>query len=104
MMPDRSHDDRAPDLPQNVTALFQKSRNKTSASTLHFVDGTIFAPVVDTGFARFVIWRLYLLGALWLRDGDFAILTGVRDEVWDKVNHQLRLQVKTPIGFGQNHP
>jgi hypothetical protein len=32
-----------------------------------------------------------LLGALWLRGGGFAILTGVGDNVWDKVNYQLRL-------------
>src|SRR6266513_4714381 len=46
-------------------------------------------PVVDTGFPRFVT---YLLGALWLRGGSFAILTDVRSNVWDKVNYQLRLR------------
>ena len=56
MMPDRSHDDWVPDLPQNPTALFQKCRNKTFASTLYFVDVTLSAPVVDTGFPRFVIF------------------------------------------------
>jgi hypothetical protein len=49
MMPDKTHDDRASDLPQNLTALFQKSRNKAFASTLHFVDGTILTPIIDTG-------------------------------------------------------
>ena len=56
MTADSSHDDRGPDLPQNLTALFQKCRNKTFASTLYFVDVTLSAPVVETGFPRFVIF------------------------------------------------
>jgi hypothetical protein len=42
MMPDRSHDDRGPDLPQNLTALFEKCRNKSFVGALHFVDVTSF--------------------------------------------------------------
>jgi hypothetical protein len=81
MMPNRSHDDRVPDLPQYPTALFQNCRKKSFVSTLHFVDGTLSAPDVDTGFPRFIIFEGVLRGALWLRDGRFAILTDVRSNV-----------------------
>ena len=43
MVPDRSHDDLVPDLPQNPTAPFQKCRNKSFASTLHFLGVTLSA-------------------------------------------------------------
>jgi hypothetical protein len=74
MMPDRSHDDRLPDLVQNLTALFQKCRNKTFASMLHFVDGTLSTPAVDKGFPRFVIFVTvfaWCLVASWRRFCDF---------------------------------
>ena len=85
MMPDRSHDDRVPDLPQNPTALFQKFRNKTFASTLHIVDVTSFG------------------SRCWLRGGRFAILTGARNNARDKVNYRLRPPFRRQVGLLGSH-